>query len=70
MHIRVDELLEERGWSPYQLAQEAEKHGVSVQAIYRLVRAHGRMKRLDMRVLAVLCHVFGVGVDEVLSRGP
>lgn len=68
MRVRVPEVLNDRGWSAYDLAQRIEPLGVSVQAVYRLVRADGRVQRLDMRLLAAMCHVLEISPGELLER--
>lgn len=68
MRVRV-ELIEERGMTTYQVAQAVAATGaVSVQAVYRLVRAGGRVKRIDARLLGALLYVLEAGVDELLVR--
>jgi DNA-binding Xre family transcriptional regulator len=68
VRVRIDEMMAERGWSAYDVAKAIKRSGVSEMAVYRLARVHGKVKRLDMRLLAGLCDVFKVEPGELLER--
>jgi transcriptional regulator with XRE-family HTH domain len=63
MRLRVPELLTERDWSAYKLAQELETRGVAPMTAYRLAR--GTAVRFDANVLAALADVFGIPDAEL-----
>ena len=67
MRVRVPELLEERGLTAYAVAQ-ASGGRISLSALYRLVRAGGRVRFLDAALLDALCDVLDVGPDALLER--
>lgn len=67
MRIRINELLAEKGWSPYALAMES-KGRISLSAAHRLARHKGRVKLFNASLLDALCDVFGVEPNELLER--
>jgi hypothetical protein len=58
MRLRVPELLAEREWSAYRLAQELERRGIAAMTAYRLAR--GTAVRFDATVLGALADVFEI----------
>lgn len=67
IRFRLKELLEERGWTAYRLAQES---GLTVPAAYRLASADSTLRRLDLDTLDVLCRVLDVTPGELLEYRP
>lgn len=68
MRVRMPELLTERGWSAYRVAEAVKALGGSEQAVYRLAAANGRVRYFDGRLMVMLCDVFGIGFDELLIQ--
>lgn len=67
--VRVrTELIEAKGLTPYAVAQADAR--ISLSAMYRLVRAKGRVRLLDADLLDGLCDVLGVSPGELLEREP
>jgi DNA-binding Xre family transcriptional regulator len=67
IRYRIDELLKERNWTRYRLAQEL---GITMPAVYRLATPGRRVTRIDARNLEKLCEVFGVGIGAGLELVP
>lgn len=67
IRFRVDELLEERGWTRYKLAQLT---GITEPAIYRLAVPGRAVTRIDARTLEKLCRAFDVTPGEVIELVP
>ena len=65
VRLRVHELLEERGWTAYRLAQEA---GFTISRAYRLAREDGQFASLPAETLDSLCEAFNVEPGELLER--
>lgn len=63
MRLRVPELLAERNWSAYRLAQAFEERGIAAMTAYRLAR--GTARRFDTQVLAALADVFGISEAQL-----
>lgn len=61
---RIPDLLKQRGWTAYRLAQET---GLTVPAAYRLARG-GAVKRIDAETLERLCEALGVEPGDLLER--
>lgn len=61
---RIPDLLKERGWTAYRLAQET---GLTVPAAYRLARG-GPVKRIDADTLERLCEAFQCQPGDLLER--
>ena len=61
---RIPDMLKERDWSAYRLAQET---GLTVPAAYRLARG-GAVQRIDANTLDVLCAAFGVQPGDLLEH--
>ncbi len=67
VRFRLAEILEERGWTAYKLAQEAD---LTVPAAYRLADPERQIQRLDMATLDALCRVLKVQPGELLEWAP
>ncbi len=65
VRLRLPELLDELGWTPYRLAKEL---GMTEPAVYRLVNRRGRFARLSATMLDRLCEVTGKAPGELLER--
>jgi DNA-binding Xre family transcriptional regulator len=63
---RIAEILEQRDWTAYRLAQEA---GITVPAAYRLARSRP-VQRIDAGTLETLCALFGVQPGKLLEYVP
>jgi DNA-binding Xre family transcriptional regulator len=60
---RIPELLEERGWTPYRLAQQS---GLTVPAAYRLAKGKA-VQRIDAATLETLCKLFNAKPGDLLE---
>jgi DNA-binding Xre family transcriptional regulator len=67
MRLRVPELLEMRGITPYRLAKLS-KGRVSLSTAYRIVRMKGHLNNFDANLLDVLCDVLDVKPGELFER--
>jgi len=67
MRVRIPELLEARGLTPYELSKQSGGR-VSMSTAYRLNRNEGRAHTFDADLLDALCDVFGVEPGELLER--
>lgn len=67
VRLKLPEILEELGWTPYRLAKEL---GMTEPAVYRLVNRRGQFARLSALMLDRLCEVTGKGPGELLEWGP
>jgi DNA-binding Xre family transcriptional regulator len=65
VRLRLPELLNELGWTPYRLAKEL---GMTEPAVYRLVKRRGRFARLSATMLDRLCEVTGKAPGQLLER--
>jgi len=63
---RIPELLKERGWTPYRLAQEAK---LTVPAAYRLAKGKA-VQRIDAATLETLCNLFKAQPGDLLELVP
>jgi DNA-binding Xre family transcriptional regulator len=61
---RIPEILKQRGWSAYRLAQEC---GLTMPAASRLARG-GPVARIDARTLDALCSGLGLEPGDLLER--
>jgi DNA-binding Xre family transcriptional regulator len=68
MRIRLPELLEERGLSPYALSKQSQGR-ISMSNAYRLVRLRGRVQNFDADMLEALCDVLAIGPGDLFERG-
>ena len=67
MRLRLPELLEERGLTAHAVAVRS-KGRINRATLYRIVRANGRVRLLDMDLLEELCAVLDVEPSELLER--
>lgn len=67
MRVRIPELLNERGLTPYALSKKSSGR-ISLSTAYRLKRRHGRAHTFDAELLDALCDAFGVGPGELLEQ--
>jgi len=67
VRLRIPELLEEKGVTPYHLARLSGGR-ISLSAAYRYVRMHGRVKSFDGQVLEAMCDVLDCEPGELLER--
>lgn len=67
VRLRISQLLEKRGLSPYALAKRSEGR-ISMSTAYRLVKLDGRVQTFDAGMLEALCDVFDVEPGELLER--
>jgi DNA-binding Xre family transcriptional regulator len=67
MRIRINELLEARGLSPYGLAMKSNGR-ISLSAAHRLARENGRVKLFSASLLDALCDALDVDPNELLER--
>lgn len=71
VRLRLAELLKQRTWTGYQLAQASDGR-LSIPTVYRLLRenrAEGpSMRRFDGAVLEALCDALQVELAELLVR--
>lgn len=67
MRLRLPELLEEAGISPYALAKQSGER-ISESTAYRLVRQKGEVQMFDASVLEALCDVLQVEPGDLFER--
>jgi putative transcriptional regulator len=67
IRLRVGELLEKRGWTPYRLAKETQ---LTLPVAYRLTDPSHVWKRLDLDTLEVLCRTLNVQPGDLLEYVP
>jgi DNA-binding Xre family transcriptional regulator len=67
VRLRIAELLEERGLTPYYLSKQSAGR-ISLSTAYRLLRLHGVLKSFDADVLDALCDVLAVEPGELFER--
>jgi len=63
MRLKVRDLVESRGLTWQRFAEET---GLSKQTIHALMS--GKMSRLDLRTLEILCEYFRVDVGEIIEH--
>jgi hypothetical protein len=66
MRVRLEEMLERFGMTPYRLAKESGGR-ISLAAAYRLHQNGGHFEMISAPVLQALCDVFGKGPSEILE---
>ncbi|HEV2749045.1 MAG TPA: helix-turn-helix transcriptional regulator [Gemmatimonadales bacterium] len=66
LRLRVRQLLEARGLSPYALAKFT---GLSLNSIYRLTRASGRFRLIRADTIERLCAALRVSPSELFEYG-
>jgi DNA-binding Xre family transcriptional regulator len=59
VRLRIPELLEEAGLTPYHLSKQSGGR-ISLSTAYRLVRLQGRVRRFEADMLEVLCDVLEI----------
>lgn len=69
VRLRIPELLEERGITPYALAKRS-KDRVSLSTVYRLTKRRGKLDTYSSDLLDALCEVLDVSPGELLEREP
>lgn len=69
MRLRLPELLEARGWTPYRLSRETAGR-ISMTTAYRLAESGGAFEKVTAELLEELCDVFGVTPGELFERDP
>jgi DNA-binding Xre family transcriptional regulator len=67
LRLRLSELLEARGMSPYAFSK-ATKGRVSMSTAYRIVRMKGRLANYETSVLEAICDVLQVKPSELFER--
>jgi DNA-binding Xre family transcriptional regulator len=67
MRLRLPELLEERGLTPYAVAK-ASAGRIDQSTLYRLQRQRGRVEFFSARLLEGLCDALGIEPGELLER--
>lgn len=60
-------MLEQRGWTRYRFAQEAE---ISMPVAYRLAKRDPGIRRLDLTTLDAVCRALNVQPGELLEYVP
>ena len=66
LRLRVRQLLEARGLSPYALAKFT---GLSLNSIYRLTKATGRFRLIRADTIERLCAALRVAPSELFELG-
>ncbi len=67
MRLRLPELLEQRGLSPYALSKQS-KGRISMSTAYRLAKLKGRVATFDAELLEALCAVLNCEPGDLLQR--
>ena len=67
MRLRLPELLDVAGLTPYALHKQSDGR-VSLSTAYRLTRNRGRVANFDAELLEALCDVLGVEPGELFER--
>lgn len=67
MRLRIPELLEEKGITPYHLHMRSGKR-VSLSTAYRLKRMRGKLDNYKSAMLDALCDVLEVAPSELFER--
>jgi DNA-binding Xre family transcriptional regulator len=67
VRLRIPELLDERGLTPYHLAQQSNGR-ISQRIAYRYVELQGRVKCFDATIMDALCDVLDVEPNELFER--
>lgn len=67
MRIRLPELLEDRGLTPYALSKQSNGR-ISMSNAYRLVRVKGRVQTFDADLLEALCDVLKLRPGDLFER--
>ena len=67
VRLRVPELFQERGMTPYAVAKASEGK-ISLSTAYRMTRLKGRLETFDAGILSALCDVLDVAPAALLER--
>lgn len=67
MRLKLPELLNERGLSPYALSKGSGGR-ISMSTAYRLVKLNGRVQNFDAEMLEALCDVLKVDPGQLMER--
>jgi DNA-binding Xre family transcriptional regulator len=67
LRLRLPELLDERGMTPYAFSK-ATNGRVSMSTAYRIVRMRGRLATFDATLLEAMCEVLRVKPGELFVR--
>jgi DNA-binding Xre family transcriptional regulator len=67
MRLKLPELLDERGLSPYALSKNSDGR-ISMSTAYRLVKLNGRVQNFDAEMLEALCDVLQVEPGQLMER--
>jgi DNA-binding Xre family transcriptional regulator len=67
IRLRLAEVLAQRGWTAYRLAQET---GLTVPAAYRLAKRDRRLARIEAATLDRLCLALDVQPGQLLEWVP
>jgi DNA-binding Xre family transcriptional regulator len=67
LRLRLPELLEERGMTPYAFSK-ATNGRVSMSTAYRVVRMRGRLATFDATLLQAICDVLQVEPGELFEQ--
>ena len=67
LRLRLPELLEERGMTPYAFSK-ATNGRVSMSTAYRVVRMRGRLATFDATLLQAICDVLEVEPGELFEQ--
>lgn len=67
IRLRLADLLKQRNWTPYRLAQET---GLTVPTAYRLADPKGQFGRINFDTLDRLCAALNVQPGELLEWVP
>jgi DNA-binding Xre family transcriptional regulator len=69
MRLRIPELLERRGLTPYALASQSDGR-ISMSTAYRINRQRGRLKCFDADLVEALCDILRVEPSDLFERAP
>ncbi len=67
VRLRLPELLDEKGVTPYRVAQDSGGR-ISTSVLYRIIKRGGRVELLSASLLEALCDVLNVEPGELLER--
>jgi DNA-binding Xre family transcriptional regulator len=67
MRLRIPELLDAKGVTPYALSKRSGGR-VSLSTVYRLVERRGDLQTFSSDLLDTLCDVLEIGPDELFER--
>lgn len=67
VRLRIPELLDERGWTAYQLAKESGGR-IALSTAYRLADQRGALKLFPAELLDSLAATFKIDICELFDR--